>query len=242
MLKYGVVTLRDLQRDLVEWETLYIAGRLHKPVKILRDTPEFRLNNQVNLISALRLALLLLPEQFTERELYCTVAGISYRGDFRMTVGENPRKVENIVDAQLEQFRRLYEPLIQQLPNLAPLGPHALEGDGSAKLQQDMAPKRRGNMVHRLPKKFRARLYSGFERVIRLSNEQREELSLTGAGASSADITMALHDQLVPQLHRAIAATVGWSSTMQSLKGLITAGPFKSMTYAGAKLGKWSRG
>ncbi|KAK5000739.1 Mitochondrial translocator assembly and maintenance protein 41, partial [Elasticomyces elasticus] len=52
MIKYGVVNLSTICRDLSEWDTLYLAGRLQKPVKILRDDPRVRLANQINLISA----------------------------------------------------------------------------------------------------------------------------------------------------------------------------------------------
>jgi translocator assembly and maintenance protein 41 len=66
LIKYGVVNLDTLQKDLSTWDTLYLAGRLQKPVKILRDDPKVRLANQINLISAVRTALLMLPEKFTE--------------------------------------------------------------------------------------------------------------------------------------------------------------------------------
>ena len=36
-----------------------------------------------NLVSALTTALLLLPASFTEEELFLTIAGLSYTGDFR---------------------------------------------------------------------------------------------------------------------------------------------------------------
>ena len=117
LIKYGVVNLDTLCRDLSEWDTMYLAGRLQKPVKILRDDPRVRLANQINLLSAVRTALLLLPPNFSERELYSSIAGLSYMGDPRMSFGaENQDKVANIVRHQLPNFRRLYAPLIENLP------------------------------------------------------------------------------------------------------------------------------
>ncbi|KAK2839368.1 hypothetical protein FQN49_006211, partial [Arthroderma sp. PD_2] len=52
LIKYGVVNIDTLCKDLSQWDSLYLAGRLHKPVKILRDHPSVRLANQVNLLSA----------------------------------------------------------------------------------------------------------------------------------------------------------------------------------------------
>lgn len=41
------------------------------------------------------------------------VAGLSYAGDFRMTYGENPYKVANIVNKNMPLFRELYSPVLQ---------------------------------------------------------------------------------------------------------------------------------
>jgi translocator assembly and maintenance protein 41 len=82
MIKYGVVSIDRMCKDLLNWETLYLAGRMHKPVKILKDDPRVRLAQQVNLASALRTALLLLPKDFTEEKLYTTISSISYKGNF----------------------------------------------------------------------------------------------------------------------------------------------------------------
>ncbi|KAM3425379.1 Phosphatidate cytidylyltransferase [Cercospora zeina] len=186
MIKYGVVHLDTLANDLTDWNTLYLAGRLQKPVKILRDDPRIRLSNQVNLISALRTALLMLPESFNEKQLYERITSLSYLGDPRMhsmIASEAPNKVSNIVGAQLPGFRQLYVPLIDNLPNVNFTDPRTpkeygwekqdavrhtgtltelkdvLGGDNGLTLAQDMDPQKRGNMVRRLPAEFRKKLY-----------------------------------------------------------------------------------
>lgn len=32
VIKYGVISMDQLKRDLREWDSLYVAGRLQKPV------------------------------------------------------------------------------------------------------------------------------------------------------------------------------------------------------------------
>ncbi|PWY85906.1 mitochondrial matrix Mmp37, partial [Aspergillus heteromorphus CBS 117.55] len=109
LIKYGVVNTYTPHRDLSRWETLYLAGPLQKPVLVLTDNPAVKEANESNLRSAIRVAMLLLPETFTERALYTTITGLSYKGDPRMDVGgDNPHKVENIVRDQLVHFRDPY--------------------------------------------------------------------------------------------------------------------------------------
>ncbi|MCO5565709.1 hypothetical protein L7F22_019383 [Adiantum nelumboides] len=121
LIKYGVMDIDTLCSDLLDWDTLYISGRMHKPVTLLATDARARLAQQVNLASALRTALLLLPEQFGEAELYTRIASLSYTGDFRMSVpgGENANKVRNIVLNQREMFRRLYGSLIRSIETIS---------------------------------------------------------------------------------------------------------------------------
>ncbi|THV74944.1 hypothetical protein D6D29_08804 [Aureobasidium pullulans] len=272
MIKYGVVNIDTICRDLSEWNTLYIAGRLQKPVKILRDDPRVRLANQINLMAAVRTALLMLPENFTERQLYTTIAGISYMGDPRMNPrfgGENPRKVANIVDAQLPSFRQLYVPLIENLPNVdfndsrvpADQGwekeaaiANALSSSGKAipaddiiggldgfKLQQDMDPKRRGNMVRRLPKGFRQKLYwnyqkkfqipgSAFDKVIEEATDE-DSMSIKRREGGDFERRIGTQEDIPEAVGDCIKKTISWPSTSQSIKGILTAGPTRSWKY-----------
>ena len=261
LIKYGVVNLDTLCKDLSEWDTLYLAGRLHKPVKILRDDPRVRLANQLNLISAVRTALLLLPSQFTEQQLYGTVAGLSYLGDPRMALpAENPEKVANIVKYQLPNFRRLYAPLIDNLPNVAFRDPRCSSKDWmddpetNATLAQDMDPKKRGNMVRRLPRGFRSKLYfryqskfqipqREFDKILEESDDQDPtRVRKQQGGVFHQRVAGDRQDDLRKEVSRAIKSTVQWPSVAQSIKSVVTAGLFRSVRYAREKMAKYREG
>lgn len=92
-MKYGVISRHYMLRDLTQWNSLYVAGRLHKPVHIIKHNPEIELFMGLNREQALRTSLLLLPERFNEADLFMAVASLSYVGDPRMLIGENPKKV-----------------------------------------------------------------------------------------------------------------------------------------------------
>lgn len=248
LIKYGVVNLDTLCRDLTTWDTLYLAGRLHKPVKILRDHPKVRLANQMNLLSALRVALLLLPENFSEFELYTTIAGISYRGDLRMVLpAEDPGKVRNIVSSQMAHFRRLYAPLIQNLPNVDFKDPRCSQEDwiddpnAILAMTQDMDPVKRGNMVRRLPEAFRQKLYfqyqardaiprAEFDKMMEESNVTNEDVVRRPQGGPF-DRRIAGDDRLQEEVSTSIMKTIRWPSTVQTIKGPLTAGIGKSWIY-----------
>eukprot|EP00250_Pteridium_aquilinum_P012846 c20980_g1_i2 orf=811-1329(-) len=66
MIKYGVIGMDYLTQDILSWKSLYVSGRLQKPVRILVDDWAMAKVNQVNLHAAASAALLLLPAEFSE--------------------------------------------------------------------------------------------------------------------------------------------------------------------------------
>lgn len=277
MIKYGVVNLDTICRDLSSWDTLYMAGRLQKPVKILRDDPRVRLANQINLMSAVRTALLMLPEKFTEKQLYEQIAGLSYMGDPRMSLGgENPKKVSNIVSAQLPNFRQLYVPLVDNLPNVDFNDPRVpkelgwekeeviarssqqrhpdeiIGGKDGFHMQQDMDPRRRGNMVRRLPKLFRQKLYyeyqkkfgiqaSAFDKIIDEAQDE-DSMSIKRREGGEFEQRIGGQEDIKDVMAKCIRSTVSWPSTIQSIKGPITAGVGRSYRYYAEKRDKNKQG
>lgn len=259
LIKYGVTSIDNLVTDLSSWDSLYLAGRLQKPVKILRDHPQVRVANQHNLIAALRTALLLLPPDFTEAQLYSAISGISYLGDPRMVLPtENKSKVNNIVSNNMVHFRRLYAPLIKTLPNVDFTGQCRLDDedwvlnpDVNSQLQQDMDPIKRGNMVRRLPQKFRSRLYFQYQKKFMLPKAEFKAMMKATSddegksrlgGAFEKRVANDEPEELTGIVRQVIKQTVNWPSTTQSLKGPIMSGWSRTIRYLAEKFSKWQKG
>ncbi|KAF1977626.1 mitochondrial import protein-like protein mmp37 [Bimuria novae-zelandiae CBS 107.79] len=250
MIKYAVVNFETLYRDLTDWDTLYLAGRLHKPVKILHEEPNLRVANQRNLLSAVRCALLLLPPTFTEKELYSTITGLSYTGDPRMTYGsENPKKIDNIVTHQIRNFRLLYHDLIVSLPNISYADEKAINKPDwmedpklDLQLSQDMGIERRANMIRRLPKSFRGKVYFQYQRKYTIPGREFQEMleaskdddakgGLKKQVAGDFDRRIAAETDIPMNITKAINQTVSWPAAVQSVKGILTAGPARAWKY-----------
>ena len=92
-IKYGVISTHCLMEDLTEWKYLYAAGRLHKPVLVMKTNESIEDAVAINRLHAVNTSLCLLPQYFSEKELYMTIAALSYNGDPRMLIAENPKKV-----------------------------------------------------------------------------------------------------------------------------------------------------
>jgi translocator assembly and maintenance protein 41 len=113
-IKYGVVRMKDLAMDVLTWDRFYLSGRLQKPVHVLVDNWDIRKLNTINLEMATSASLLLLPEEFTEYDLYAQICSLSYMGDLRMLFAEDKDKVKKIVEGSFQSFQSMYRPLLQE--------------------------------------------------------------------------------------------------------------------------------
>ncbi|RXW25330.1 hypothetical protein EST38_g519 [Candolleomyces aberdarensis] len=175
-IKYGVTTVDNLCADLLNWRTLYLAGRMHKPLRIIKDDARVRLTQQVNLTSAVRAALLTLPSNFSENELFERIAGISYTGDpWMLLPAENRGKVSNIVSKQGPQFKELYHRLVVALS-----GVHW--SPNSSSVEQDISLKARSARTRKLPVGLLSRVKQNYEQK---GDEQLSQILQQGAYSHS---------------------------------------------------------
>ncbi|EJS43646.1 tam41p [Saccharomyces arboricola H-6] len=119
-VKYGVISMETLLKDIATWNTFYLAGRLQKPVKILKNDLRVQYWNQLNLKAAATLAKHYTLEKnnnkFDEFQFYKEIAALSYAGDIRYKLGgENPHKVNNIVTKNFERFQEYYKPIYKEV-------------------------------------------------------------------------------------------------------------------------------
>lgn len=250
-IKYGVMDVHDLTLDLKGWDSLYIAGRMHKPTATVLDnttattsscasTDILRLQQQHNLPAAVSMALLLAAccnnnkqhnENMTSQttmslaELYSQISALSYTGDFRMQVGaEDPGKVNKLVHSpgQLGRFHQMY-----YKPALVPLMECGLLSMSSATIHWN--PSEAAAVKHlweQLPQRFQHLPYYNHH-IRNITNNNHNSISkwiLNGAAQS----------ELQTELHQIVAPAARY----QSFKGLWTAGLSKSARYALAKLSK----
>lgn len=223
LFKYGVVSERDLLEDLTEWRYLYYAGRLHKPVTVVVEPENGSVGSALrrNLDAAMICSLLLLPEKFTSFQLFHTISNLSYSGDFRMIFGENKNKVHNIVTPQIEEFSNLYAPTLVKLEKFV----QKLDGDNFI---QDVSKDTKFRHLSKLP---------SFPKKIILKSAKnyspREE--------NEAFKNIADKEDCGEIVARALRKIVWQSSVGQSLKGIYTAGLFKSLNYSMRKIKKMFR-
>lgn len=79
-IKYGVVSVDVLRDELKHWRSLYLSGRLQKPVDVIVDDIDFAAANSSNLKGAVDTSCLLLPSRSSTRDLFVAIASLSYTG------------------------------------------------------------------------------------------------------------------------------------------------------------------
>ncbi|KAI0304351.1 Mmp37-domain-containing protein [Multifurca ochricompacta] len=227
-IKYGVTSVDNLCSDLLNWNSLYLAGRMHKPLRIIKDDARVRLTQQVNLTSAVRAALLTLPAEFSATQLFETIAGISYSGDPRMVLpGENRGKIGNIVRKQGPQFRELYYRLVTGLPGVY------WPADSST-IQQDTSPVARVAHLKKLPPVLLSRIRARYASDTSIPTFETDEGAYWQRIAGDEQLPLALRNQM--------RGVVRYPATVQTLKGIVSGGPMTTVRYSFDKLGKWWAG
>lgn len=252
IIKYGIISVEKSLIDLSEWSSLYIAGRLQKPVKYLKDAdPAIKFINQYNLKNAVSLGLFLIKStEFSEIELYETIAKISYMGDPRMLIGgENPNKARNIVGKQFENFQKLYNPLLNFFIEnniIIELEPNSSKRQFRKNLDTDKAAR----IIGSLPLQFRRKLYKHYESTFakELSQDLKAESVINGQNISiNTEIgpftrAIAMDPLLRKNLVNSIKFTVALPAFIQTIKGIFSAGIIKSINYAWEKRTKYRHG
>ena len=230
LIKYGVIDEDTLKKDLMEWNCMYIAGRLQKPTYSLLNSDEVSmLQQEYNLKYAVSTALLLSSGRQKMRENCCQIelsdifeiiAGLSYIGDPRMAAGaEDPNKVKKLVHSrgQLDRFLSLYD---NQFRRLEAMGLLTLKDNS---IETNLMEKSTRKLIFNF-------LPSNLQQDTKSLFEQKSSES----GCDSFDKIKMASKALTDSLKK----IVGPPAKIQSAKGLITAGAYKSISYVGAKLAK----
>jgi len=216
-MKYGVISTARLLDDLSTWSSVYIAGRLHKPVQYLMRNEEIERMIEENKRLALMVTLSLLPKVFREVDMYLKLASLSYIGDPRMLIGENPKKVVNLVSPIVPVYRDLYKNTILRfgaMTRLKLLTDHEQDGVHTV-YTQDVSRSTRWAVALQFPHTLR--------RLLMIRSRARVSKKLPPSKAA---------------IRTALASIVTKSSLPQSAKGALTVGLAKGTQYLLAKMMK----
>ncbi len=108
LFKYGIIEYGDFVRHMQSWDSFYVPGRFQKPILTIKSNnfiDKVILQNRRN---ACKIGLLCLNNNEL-KDLYLTICNLSYSGDTRMKIAENPKKVDNIVGASFDRFEEMYD-------------------------------------------------------------------------------------------------------------------------------------
>ncbi|KAK4529647.1 hypothetical protein CCYA_CCYA02G0504 [Cyanidiococcus yangmingshanensis] len=266
-IKYGVIAEEVLLEDVKQWLYFYAAGRLQKPVEavLLSNMNQaeaqacalrvHQANRTHNLLQAMRLSVLLCagadmgPRMVPVLTLLERIVGLSYTSDIRMHSGlENPNKVRNILRANTDRFLGMYAAALTQLQHdglferidVRPVAASSTESlqwraddllDLSALFRSDVHGQRR--RYHLLAPLLQLPLFKGIQ----------HESELRRLPYSYPQVAKRFQGPVVVEffaeaLGALLRRRVLRSSVSQAVKGLITAGPTRSLQYL---WGKWRR-
>ncbi|XP_044495719.1 phosphatidate cytidylyltransferase, mitochondrial-like isoform X3 [Mangifera indica] len=233
MLKYGVVRMRDLVQDVLNWEKIYLSGRLQKPVHILVDNLDIANTNSVNLRAALSAALLLLPSKFTQEDLFAKICSLSYMGDLRMLFAEDKNKVKKIVQGQFDLFHSMYKPFLQEYEARDFLRV-SLSGTDQANISQDCGLPVTCSLVSSLPLAIRSQMGKklGQKKII---NELR---NAHFAGQAINEVIIGSREEASKCMQGVLRRIVMISSARQAVSGLLAVGGINATKYLANKMQK----
>lgn len=234
-----------MKKDLVEWNLLYLAGRLHKPVRNLIAHESILLAQQQNIQSAMRAALLLCPQTFNITELLSIICSLSYIGDIRLGFAEDSRKVQRIVRGSRDQLCQLYHDTIQsslEADFISLLGPSTSIVHPRSVFRNMQSHDDKAGLYAALPSHVLRQIVAQ-KRGDKLPKSVRIQAARDNFG--SVDANWELGDYLASSrygtlaLQRALASIVRTSSFRQACLGALAAGPTRSIKYVSAKIAKF---
>ncbi|CAH8827793.1 unnamed protein product [Trichobilharzia szidati] len=245
--KYGVVGIQSILSDLSTWSHLYIAGRLQKPVLWISDDSKLSssqsyaeqlhtLQNK-NLLASMSYAILLnYPKRFpiSEYDLYCSIASISYTGDWRMIIGEDRQKIKRLVygDNRLGEFRSLYRNALNSLES------YGFSIQTQSKSSLDERESSYCLVCSNENAEIILHLLTNIPDHICLLSVKDDIHSIDNPAKAREFLANLSHTERNQRLCNTVSSIVRWSSLYQTGLGLISAGPKRSLQYAFAKLAK----
>eukprot|EP00252_Welwitschia_mirabilis_P022133 TRINITY_DN5900_c0_g1_i1.p1 TRINITY_DN5900_c0_g1~~TRINITY_DN5900_c0_g1_i1.p1 ORF type:complete len:336 (-),score=58.89 TRINITY_DN5900_c0_g1_i1:451-1458(-) len=227
-IKYGVIRMNELLRDVLDWHRFYVSGRLQKPVKFLVDTLDVKDINTTNLQAAVSAALLLLPSEFSEEDLFVKICGLSYMGDLRMLFAEDKDKVRKIVQGNADKFHILYKNRIYHTAELGLLKIPYSFGDPQGLICQDYSVSATSTLVSFLPHSIRSHL----------GRELGVKIKLNAAGKEVSEVMVKGRQEVAKSMQKAIKNVIRTSSLRQALSGFLAVGGVKAMSYVAKKVSK----
>ncbi|XP_031372873.1 phosphatidate cytidylyltransferase, mitochondrial isoform X2 [Punica granatum] len=227
MLKYGVVQMHDLIEDVLNWDRFYLSGRLQKPVHILVDNLDIGHANSVNLRAAVSAALLFLPPEFSEEDLFAKICSLSYMGDLRMLFAEDRNKVRNIVQGQFDLFQSMYKPFLEEYENKDLIRFSSSNGL-KANICQDFGLPATNALVSSLPSTIKS--YMGMK--------LGEKKILGESGQVVREITIGSREEAARCMQKVLRRTVMISSARQAVSGFLASGGVTAARYLAKKMSK----